>query len=460
MLEEKRITCLQDRPVNSNGQYVLYWVQSNKRAESNHALNFAIDQANDMNLPLIVYEQLSCNYPYACDRIQQFILENARELAQRFRNRGIRYCFNLERDRKQRLRMLPRLGKDAALLVTDDFPAYIVPSQSRWVAKRLDIPCFAIDSCGIVPLKAFSKQEFAARTIRPKVHRLLPLWFNEPVKTPRLEIDSTGFKLDWDEFRFGEEKLGTVISSCPINHRIRPSPLFAGGYRAGRRMLAEFLSNKLDDYAVKKNKPEIDGTSNLSPYFHFGMLSVQEVALAAQASGRNPASVEAFLEELIVRRELSFNFCRFSSNYESLESLPRWVQKTLSQHASDHRTFTYSLTRFETALTHDDLWNTCQLELIAIGKIHGYLRMYWGKKIIEWSRTVSEALEIMIYLNNQYALDGRDPNSWVGILWCFGLHDRPFGERPIFGQIRFMSRESLKRKIDIPGYIDRIQALI
>lgn len=459
MQDENRVTRLKDRPVNPRGRYVLYWIQSNKRAENNFALNFALSQANELNLPLVVYEQVSCSYPYACARFQHFILENSRELAHRFRNRGIRYFFNLERNRKQRLQMISRLGKEAALLVTDDFPAYFVPRQSRQIARQLDIPCFAIDSCGIIPLREFSKQEYAARTIRPKIHRLLPLYL-KPVENQPLGNDSTGLRLESGEFRFENEALEMAVSSCPINQKIKPSPLFTGGYRAGRGLLTEFLSGKLDEYIMRKNRPECDGTSNLSPYLHFGILSPHEVALSVQASGANPSSVEAFLEELIVRRELSFNFCRFSSNYESLECLPRWVQATLSQHASDRHNYVYSLAQFESALTHDILWNTCQRELAGTGKIHGYLRMYWGKKIMEWSRTPSEALEIMIYLNNQYALDGRDPNSWVGILWCFGLHDRPFGERPIFGQIRYMSAESLKRKIDLPGYLDRINAQV
>jgi deoxyribodipyrimidine photo-lyase len=457
MQDEKRVTRLKDRPVNSRGRYVLYWIQSNKRAENNFALNFALSQANELNLPLVVYEQVSCSYPYACARFQHFILENSRELAGRFRNRGIRYFFNLERDRNQRLKMLPQLGKDAALLVTDDFPAYLVPRQSRQIARHLDIPCFAIDSCGIIPFREFSKQEYAARTIRPKIHRLLPLYL-KPMETQPLQKDSTRLRLDSGEFRFGNETLETVVSSCPINQKIKPSPFFPGGYQAGRQLLGEFLSDKLDEYIMRKNRPECDGTSNLSPYLHFGILSAHEVALAVQASGANPLSVEAFLEELIVRRELSFNFCHFSSNYESLECLPRWIQATLSQHASDRRNYACSLAQFESAQTHDGLWNACQRELTETGKIHGYLRMYWGKKIMEWSQTPSEALEIMIYLNNQYALDGRDPNSWAGILWCFGLHDRPFGERPIFGKIRYMSAENLKRKIDIPGYLERIRA--
>ncbi len=312
---------------------------------------------------------------------------------------------------------------------------------------------------GIIPLREFSKPEYAARTIRPKIHRLLPLYL-KPVETPRLKKDSTGLRLESEDFQFDHETFEKVVFSCPINQKIKPSPLFPGGYQAGRRLLAEFLSGKLDEYVTRKNRPECEGTSNLSPYLHFGVLSAHEVALAVQASGGNPSSVEAFLEELIVRRELSFNFCRFSSNYESLDCLPRWVQATLSQHASDHHNYAYSLTQFERAQTHDNLWNGCQRELTGTGKIHGYLRMYWGKKIIEWSRTSSEALETMIYLNNQYALDGRDPNSWVGILWCFGLHDRPFGERPIFGKIRYMSAESLNRKIDVPGYLHRISAQV
>ena len=188
------------------------------------------------------------------------------------------------------------------------------------------------------------------------------------------------------------------------------------------------------------------------------MISPLEVALKAKAAGRNELSTEAFLEELIVRRELSYNFTRFSGDYESLLALPRWVQENLSRHARDRRPSVYSLKEFEVARTHDPIWNACQQELLTVGKIHGYMRMYWGKKIIEWSRTYAEALETMIFLNNQYGLDGRNPNSWTGILWCFGLHDRPWGARPVYGTIRSMSGEKLKRKVDVEGYIARVKA--
>jgi deoxyribodipyrimidine photo-lyase len=344
------------------------------------------------------------------------------------------------------------------LLVTDDFPAFLPPRQIRWLAGRVEIPVFAVDSCGIVPLAEMIRQEYAARTIRPKIHRLLPQYL-KPARTPRLTMDSSELPLPTGNFDWGNSSLAETVASCPISHRVPASPFFPGGYRAARKFLADFLTHKLADYATRKNRPEWDGTSNLSPYLHFGVISAQEVALSVPALGGGSLSAEAYLEELIVRRELSFNYCKFNPGYESLEGLPRWAQGTLARHAADRRSYLYSLEQFEAAQTHDPLWNACQTELLVSGKIHGYLRMYWGKKILDWSRTPAEALETMIYLNNQYALDGRDPNSWVGILWCLGLHDRPFGERPVFGQIRYMSGESLKRKIDVRGYVERVHRM-
>jgi deoxyribodipyrimidine photo-lyase len=458
MISEKRIACLKSAPVRKQGEYVLYWIQSTKRAENNFALSYAIEQANDLKLPLLVYEQVSCSYPYACDRLQQFILENARELGPRLQARGARYFFNLEKDRRQRLRRLPEFAASAALLVTDEFPAFLPPRQTRWLTARVEVPVFAVDSCGIIPLAEMDRQEYAARTIRPKIQRRLPEHL-KPVPTPRLQIDSTGLPLPPGNFDFCGRPLAETVASCPIDHQVSPSKFFPGGYRAARTLLANFLRHKLADYAVRKNRPEWEGTSNLSPYLHFGVISPQEVALSVQALGGGSPSVEVFLEELIVRRELSFNYCKFNPGYEALEGLPRWAQATLTRHAMDRRSHLYSLEQFETAQTHDPLWNACQTELLTSGKIHGYLRMYWGKKILDWCRTPAEALEIMIYLNNQYALDGRDPNSWVGILWCLGLHDRPFGERAVFGQIRYMSGESLTRKIDVPGYIERVRQM-
>jgi deoxyribodipyrimidine photo-lyase len=455
MNEDKRITCLKPVPVRKNARYVLYWMQMFKRAEYNHALNFAIVQANALKLPLLVYEGLKYDYSYACDRIHQFVLENSLELKQRFRSRGIRYLFHWEQNRKDRFPTVAHLCQQAALLISDDFPAFIIPRHNAVIADRIAIPFFVVDSNGVVPLNEMSRREYAARTIRPKIQRLLPVYL-KTMAEENLENESLQLRVDWQEKELNATRLKQIVESCDINHAIKPSTLFKGGRLAAHQALETFVETRLQNYAVDRNNPSIPGTSNLSPYLHFGILSSLEVALAAKRAQKNKTSTEAFLEELIVRRELSYNFTKFSGEYESLAALPRWVQENLARHSQDRRQYRYSLEEFETSRTHDPIWNACQHELRTVGKIHGYMRMYWGKKIIEWSASYFQALEIMIYLNNQYGLDGRDPNSWTGIHWCFGLHDRPWGERPIFGTIRFMSGESLKRKVDAEGYIKRV----
>jgi deoxyribodipyrimidine photo-lyase len=458
MNEDKRTTCLKSAPVRKNARYVLYWMQMFKRAEYNHALDFAMAQANELKLPLLVYEGLKYYYPYACDRIHQFIFENSLELKDRLRSSGVRYLFHWEQNKKERFPLVEHLCRQAALLVSDDFPAFIIPRHNALIAQRIDIPFFIVDSNGVVPLNEMSKREYAARTIRPKIHRLLPKYL-KPMTETRLEKDSTRLRIDWIQKEFSLRNIEKLVASCDVNHAIKPSALFRGGRSQAGRALRTFLENRLQTYATDRNNPAIDGTSNLSPYLHFGMLSSLEVALQAKQAGKDTASVEGFLEELIVRRELSYNFTKFSDDYESLEALPCWVQENLSRHAQDKRQYRYSLQQFEAGQTHDRIWNACQRELLTIGKIHGYMRMYWGKKIIECSSSHAQALETMIYLNNQYGLDGRDPNSWTGILWCFGLHDRPWGMRPIFGSVRFMSEDGLKRKFDVAGYIDRVANL-
>ncbi len=254
--------------------------------------------------------------------------------------------------------------------------------------------------------------------------------------------------------------IAELVASCDVDHSVRPSPVFCGGAGEAKRRLRLFLESNLHRYASLSNQPSEKATSGLSPYLHFGHISSLEVALAVQDyAGEYKLIADDFLEELIVRRELAFNFARFAENPESLESLPNWARETLAKHARDKRDPIYTRDQFEGALTHDPLWNAAQRELFITGKIHGYYRMYWGKKIVEWSATPEDALATAIYLNDRYALDGRDPNSYTNILWCFGLHDRPWMERPIFGQVRYMSYEGMRRKTDVDAYVRSIECL-
>ncbi|HWQ55375.1 MAG TPA: deoxyribodipyrimidine photo-lyase [Bryobacteraceae bacterium] len=438
--------------VAATGDYVLYWAQMNRRADANHALEFAAAMANDLGLPLVCYEALTCSYPHASDRLHTFILEGVPEMRRRLTQRGIGYVFHLRRRRQDPNDALYRAAERAAAVVTDDYPAFITPRHNASVAAKLAVPFWAVDASCIVPMERIEKRQWAAYTIRPKIRRLLPRYL-VPVEAVRLRRRFSG-PLPIADTEVTTATIATLAASCEIDHTVPPCARFQGGRKAAETALARFLEDRLRRYAREKNEPSAHATSELSPYLHFGQIGALEVALAVQEHAREHKLIaEEFLEELIVRRELAFNFCRYTEDFQSLTALPDWARATLQEHAGDRRDSVYTRAEFEQAHTHDPLWNAAQEELLVDGRIHGYYRMYWGKKIIEWSATPEEALETAIYLNDRYALDGRDPNTYANILWCFGLHDRPWPERPVFGKVRWMSLEGMRRKTDVEAYI-------
>lgn len=452
----ERIRRLNDRPERAGAAYVLYWIQVYHRAEQNWALTAAIEAANRLGLPLVVYHGLGCTYPHASDRLHRFILEGAAELSQRFARRGIRYHFYLRRRPTDPNDVLYRLARRAALVVTDDFPAFFIPEQTARVAGKLDVAMEAVDSNGIVPMTAIPGEQYGAYTLRPRLRRLLPEHLGA-VPEASVARESLDFRLDAPETEVALESLDSLIAGCAIDHGVRPSLVYRGGYTQARARLDRFIAGPLHAYGTARNQPGAETTSRLSPYLHFGQISVQEIALAARDATRAPQEHrDAFLEELIVRRELGYNFCRFNPNHRSLVALPAWAQATLDVHAADPRPFLYSPEEFEAARTHDCLWNAIQAELLTTGLMFGYYRMYWGKKILEWSRTPAEAQATMIGLHEKYALDGRNPNTYSNILWCFGKHDRPWFERPVFGKVRYMSLGGMEAKTDVAGYVDRV----
>jgi len=452
----ERIRILNDRPERSGAAYVLYWIQMYHRAEQNWALTAALEAANRRGLPLVVYHGLGCTYPYANDRIHRFILEGVAELKDRFAQRGLLYHFYLRRRRTDPNDLVYRLARRAALVVTDDFPAFFIPEQTTRVAGRLDVAIWAVDGNGIVPLAAIPGEQYGAYTLRPKIRRLLPDHL-QPVPEPQPRRDSLSLALDVPGTDCRATTLGSEISASDIDHGVAPSPVYHGGYREARERLDRFVAGPLFAYATARNRPGAETTSRLSPYLHFGHISTQEVTLAVRDAIRTPQEDrDAFLEELIVRRELAFNFCRFNPHHRTLAALPAWAQATLAAHADDPRPALYTSAEFESARTGDTLWNAIQAELLTTGLMFGYYRMYWGKKIIEWSRSPAEAQTIMIRLHEKYALDGRNANTYSNILWCFGKHDRPWAERPIFGKVRYMSRAGMEAKTDVPAYLDQI----
>jgi deoxyribodipyrimidine photo-lyase len=307
-------------------------------------------------------------------------------------------------------------------------------------------------------MSLLEKREYAAYTIRPKIRRLLPEYLKP---CPEVEVTHRWNQSVpiWHTPMVAAE-IPALVASCEIDHSIPPSLSFTGGRLAAERALRFFLENNLRRYARERNEPSAHATSGLSPYLHFGQISSLEIALAVkQYAAEHYLIAEEYLEELIVRRELSFNFTRHVEAPDRLENLPDWAQRTLQEHARDPRQPAYTCDQFVRAETHDPLWNACQKEMLLRGKIHGYYRMYWGKKIIEWSPTCQDALETMVRIHDIYALDGRDPNTYTGILWCFGLHDRPWQTRPIFGSIRFMSYDGMKRKTGVDAYVREIAEL-
>ena len=462
-VEPERIRALNLASFRSTGAYVLYWSQMNRRVESNHALAHAAELANAHGLPLLVYEGLTCTYRAANDRLHTFLLEGVPDTSERLAEIGAGYFFYLRARRTDPNDVLYQLAAQACCVVTDDYPTFIAADHNSGVPGRIGVAYIAVDSSCVVPMSRHEKQAWAAYTIRPKIQRELPVYL-KALPTPRL-------RQAWNDrllppgagalrTEVTEANIAKLVAGCEIDHSVKPSPSFHGGYAEARKHLDIFLEHRLRRYAKERNEPARHATSDLSPWLHFGHISALEVALAVKAYAEEHRLIaDEFLEEMIVRRELAFNFTRFCATPESLDALPNWCKLTLAKHAGDVRPIVYTLEQFEKAATHDALWNACQNEMLIRGKIHGYYRMYWGKKIIEWSETHEQALRVMLHLHDVYALDGRDPNTYCNVLWCFGLHDRPWGERPIFGQIRYMGLDGMKRKTDTVSYINEIAEL-
>ncbi|HVE59888.1 MAG TPA: deoxyribodipyrimidine photo-lyase [Pyrinomonadaceae bacterium] len=454
----ERVQLLNDKSTNNNGIYVLYWMQMFKRTEYNHALNFAIREANERKLPLVVYEGLKYYYPWASDRIHTFILEGVEEKRRAFEKLGIKYVFYLQKDENSPQQTVAKIAKNAALIVTDDFPCFIIPRHNEAIVEKAEIPVFAVDSNGVIPMSRFEKEEYAAYTIRPKIKKILGDYL-KPFEEEKIRIKGADLKVDCPDTEVNSKNIKKLVSECAIDHSVKASHFYQGGTANGRKRLKKFLKEILSDYDEARNKPEKDGSSRLSSYLHFGFLSSLEIALAVQDADAPQKSKDAYLEELIVRRELSYNFTRFNEKYDSLRALPAWVQKTMREHITDERATVYSLEQLERGETYDELWNAAQREMVETGEMHNYVRMLWGKNVIGWTKSYEEAFAVLEHLNNKYCLDGRNPNSYAGILWCFGKHDRPWMERPVFGTIRYMTSGSTGKKFDSKKYIEWTKTL-
>ena len=333
------------------------------------------------------------------------------------------------------------------VLVTDFDPLKIKKAWKDKVVQICNVPFYEVDTHNIIPCWITSpKQEYGAYTIRPKVKHLLPFFLED---FPKIKRHPFSFNKNDPSINFTKiQKTLKISTDTPEIKWINP------GEQSAQKSLQKFIRSKLETYDDHRNNPVIKGQSDLSPYLHFGHLSAQRVALAVNQASLSQEIKESFLEELIVRRELSDNFCFYNENYDTFDAFPEWAKKTLKAHKRDKRPYLYTLEQLERAKTHDPLWNAAQLEMVSRGKMHGYMRMYWGKKILEWTHSPEEALQYSIYLNDKYQLDGRDPNGYTGIAWSIGgLHDRAWGERPIFGKIRYMSYNGCKSKFNVAEYI-------
>ncbi len=457
------------------GDYVLYWMIAARRLRANHALEHARDQARELQKPLLVFEPLRCGYPYACDRFHRFVLDGMAEKRTPLRAAGVGYYPYVEREPGGGSGLLEMLAQRACLVVTDDSPMFFLPRMVEAAASRLRVALHAVDGNGMAPLAATAREFPTAYAFRRFLQKDLPQRFDEapepePLKDPRLPRFGPlphDAALRWAPA--GEE---TDLASLPIDHGVAPTDV-PGGEAPALEALERFLDTGLARYQEGRNDPDLDTTSRLSPWLHFGHLSTWTIfrALAAR-EGWSPAAVakrvdgakegwwgmgraaEAFLDELVTWRELGYVFTRHRPDHATFDSLPDWAIATLESHALDERPHAYDEATLEEARTRDALWNAAQRQLVREGRIHPYLRMLWGKKVLEWSPSPREALEILFRLNDRYALDGRDPNSSSGICWTFGRFDRPWPERPIYGVVRSMSSEQTARKVNVARYLE------
>jgi len=451
MIEPERIRPLNDLPANPAGRRVVYWMQQSQRAEGNPALEHAVARANELDRPLDVVFGLTDAYPEANARHYAFMLQGLDAVREALDARGIGF----ELHRGDPARVAAEAAQGAALVVAD---RGYMPVQVRWrshLAREARVGVEEVEGDVVVPVAVVSdKEEFAARTIRPRIHRH---WrrFLAPLRTVDLRRRARpGGRRGGEVWRDADD----LLARLAVDRSAAPADGFRGGTPEARRRLKRFVDHKLARYADLRNDPTMDYQSGLSPHLHFGQISPVEVALAADASGAPRVAVDAFLEELVVRRELSINFAAFNPACETYAALPAWARQTLADHAADPRAYLYGFDRWEAAATHDEYWNAAQREMVRTGKMHNYMRMYWGKKILEWSRTPGEAFDTALRLNNRYELDGRGPNSCAGVAWCFGKHDRPWTRRAVFGTVRYMNAAGLDRKFDMADYVARFPA--
>lgn len=446
-VNSKRIRLLQDGTTKSGP--VVYWMSRDQRIDDNWAVHFSIELSKKLKQPIIIIFNLIDNFPSANLRNYEFLLQGLKEQQIKAESLNIPLILLFG---KPEIEIVDFINKvKASNLISDFDPLKIKRIWKKEIAKRIDIPFWEVDAHNVVPaLLVSQKQEFGAYTLRPKLHKFL----NEFLE-PFLPLEKQEFIYD---INFEQIDVGKITEILKIDKEVKPLKNIIAGEEAAFDTLYRFISYKIEKYDEFRNNPNLDYQSGLSPYLHYGQISSQRVALEVLNSNANEQSKQAFLEELIVRKELSDNFCYYNKNYDNFEGFPDWAKASLNSHRADKREHIYTFEQFENAETSDELWNAAQKEMILTGKMHGYMRMYWAKKILEWTNTPEEAMKIAIKLNDKYSIDGRDANGYTGIAWSIGgVHDRAWFERPIFGKIRYMNYNGAKKKFDVDAYIRKIK---
>ncbi|HEU4723901.1 MAG TPA: deoxyribodipyrimidine photolyase [Candidatus Eisenbacteria bacterium] len=484
-IPDTRVRALRDAAPRPDGEFALYWMIMARRPRWNFGLQRAVEWAERLRKPIVILEALRCDYPWASDRFHRFILDGMAANARAFEGRPVLYYPYVEPALGAGKGLLAALAARAAVVVTDDFPAFMIPRMTDAAARRIETRFESVDSNGLFPMRATETVFPTAYAFRRHLQRALPQHLREfpeadpfaganllpapviPNEIARRWPAATAALLAGD---------AAALAALPIDHTVGVAPM-RGGAAVASEVVGRFVAERLARYPEDRNEPELEGTSGLSPYLHFGHVAAHEVfaavaahqewstdRLAARATGQRAdwwgmsEAAEAFLDQLITWRELGYNFCAHREDYDRYESLPDWARRTLEKHASDPRPRVYTVDELEAARTHDPLWNAAMNQMKREGWFHNYLRMLWGKKILEWSDSPRAALEAMIHLMNKWSLDGRNPNSYSGYAWTLGRYDRAWGpERPIFGTIRYMSSDNTARKFRVKEYIRKYE---
>jgi len=455
-MNEKRIKKINNLNFNINGDFILYYMSLSHREDFNYSLEFGIYLSNEYNKPLIVYFPITDYFKFSNLRYYKFMIEAIIKTKKIIEERGIKFIIE-KLDYPPYKEIIKKSKKCFAIILDKGYLKY-QRKVNKIIAQQSETIVFEVENDVVVPIgEVSSKQEPYARTIRPKIYKKLNI-FLKPIQKNQPKIKSAN-----DDFGFNELNLKTAeeyLNILNIDKTVMPTKYFIGGEDEAQKKLKIFIEEKLHKYKDLRSDPSVDYQSNLSPYLHFGQISPIKIALEVLKNYPiNDPNVQSFFNELIIWRELARNFAYYNENYNEYEGIPKWAKNTLEEHKKDKREYLYSLEELENAKTHDKYWNAAQLEMLKTGKMHNYMRMYWCKKIIEWTDDPKKAFDIACYLNDKYEIDGRDSNGYAGISWCFGSFDRPFKERKIFGKVRYMSEEGLKSKFDIDKYVEKINYL-